>query len=282
MEQKEYELTDENYHSLESRMEYMGSSQFKDFLTCEVMALAKIKGEYVEEPSKSLLLGSYVDAYFSGELEKFKNTHPDIFNSKTGELKSDFKKGDDIIRAIESDEGMSNALAGEKQVIMIGTIAGVPFKIKMDAYHKAKAIVDQKIMAKLDERYWIKNEEGRNTQVDFIKAFRYDIQGAIYQEIEKQNTKDKKLPFIIAATSTQNPPSKKLIELDQETLDLALEEVIQKAPRFQRIKQGLEKPKGCGKCAVCRSKANNTRVITYSKYKQELDENENDSLSLTF
>ena len=268
----EYELENKNYHDTTSRQKYMGSSQFKDFLKCEVMALAKINGEYEEESSKALLFGSYVDAYFSNELDDFKNDHPELF-TKNGELKADYKLADDVIKAIEEDEGMSNALNGEKQVIMVGTIAGVPFKIKMDAYHKDKAIVDQKVMASLDEKYWIKNEEGRNEQVDFIRAFRYDLQGAIYQEIEKQASgREEKLPFIIAATSKQKYPAKKLIEIDQDTLDLALEEVKEKAPRFQRIKEGLEPPKGCGKCEMCRKLQTKTKVITYNKYKNELEE----------
>ena len=85
------ELTNKNYFSIESNREYMSASQFKDFMKCEVEALAKINGETQEEPSKAMLVGSYVDAYFSGEIDKFKVEHPEIFK-KDGTLLKDFEK----------------------------------------------------------------------------------------------------------------------------------------------------------------------------------------------
>ena len=65
------ELTNQNYFSVESNQQFMSASQFKDFMKCEVEALAKINGETQEEPSKAMLVGSYVDAYLSGEMEIF-------------------------------------------------------------------------------------------------------------------------------------------------------------------------------------------------------------------
>ena len=129
------ELNNDNYFSQESNQYYMSCSQFKDFLKCEKETLAKINGELVEEKTDALLFGGYVDAYFSNELDQFKLANPEMFNTKTGELKAPFKRIDEVISAIESDTMLMKYLNGEKQVIMTGEIAGVPFKIKIDAYH---------------------------------------------------------------------------------------------------------------------------------------------------
>ena len=138
------ELTNQNYFSVESNQQFMSASQFKDFMKCEVEALAKINGETQEEPSKAMLVGSYVDAYFSGEMEIFAQANPQIFK-KDGTLLKDFEKANDIIKAIESDELLMKYLSGKKQVVMTGEIAGVKFKIKVDSL-LPNCIVDQKIM----------------------------------------------------------------------------------------------------------------------------------------
>jgi hypothetical protein len=40
-------LTEETYYGTEANTQYMSVSQFKDFLKCPAMAMAKIRGEYV-------------------------------------------------------------------------------------------------------------------------------------------------------------------------------------------------------------------------------------------
>ena len=62
-------LTDENYYSQEANMQYMSASQFKSFRKCESAALAELRGEWGKKDTLALRVGSYVDAYFSGELE---------------------------------------------------------------------------------------------------------------------------------------------------------------------------------------------------------------------
>ena len=217
MEETENKLNSENYHSTEERKIYMGYSQFKDFLGCEKQALARVNGEVEDKTSEALLFGSYVDAYFSKEMDEFTKNHSEMFNIKTGELKAPYKNIEEVIKTIEEDELLLKYLNGEHQVIMTGIIAGVKFKIKIDSYHPGKLIVDQKIMRNM-EMVWIEvpteNGDTRNIKVDFIEAYRYDLEGAIYQEIERQwniehgDGTDRKLPFILAVTTKKNPQTK--------------------------------------------------------------------------
>ena len=253
------ELNNENYFSPEANLEYMSASQFKDFMKCEKDAIAKIIGETVEEPSKAMLVGSYVDAYFSGEMDEFKVKNPQIFK-KDGTLLKDFEKANEIIAAIESDELLMQYLNGKHQVIMTGEINGVKFKIKVDSL-LPDCIVDQKIMSSIQELIWVE-KDGRNVKVDFVEAFGYDIQGAIYQEIVRQNT-GKKLPFVLAVTTKEENPDKALIEIDQYYLDKALKLVQELAPHYELVKQGVVKPVGCGKCPSCRIGLKVTGVVSY-------------------
>lgn len=268
------ELTNENYHSTEARKEYMGYSQFRDFLTCEKQALARVNGEVEDKTSPALLFGSYIDNYFSKEIpmDEFVAKHQEMF-TKQGAFKADFKNIESVISTIEGDELLSKYLGGEHQVIMTGKIAGVKFKIKIDSYHPNKVIVDQKIMKDMKDA-WVeeRDEDGekRNVKKNFVMAWRYDLEGAIYQEIERQTHlretgEDRKLPFVLAVTTKEDAPDKELIQIDQDVLDKALAEVIEKAPRFDAIKRGEIEPKGCGDCNVCRKEKKLTGVFPYKK-----------------
>ena len=258
------ELTRENYFSQEAQMAYMGSSQFKDFLSCEAAALAKIQGRYKPPASRSMLVGSYVDAWYSGELPDFTERHPDMFK-KDRTLKADFLAANAIIDRMQADRLYSLLMSGEKQVIRIGEIAGVPFKIKIDSLLDAAAcrqiveelpdaalalgfgdgaIVDQKVMRDLGD-VW-SDEERR--MVPFAQAWGYDIQGAIYQAVEGHM-----MPFLLAVGTREEPADLAALYIPDDALRAKLYEVEDLAPRFQAIKEGREEPRRCERCPWCRA-----------------------------
>lgn len=257
------ELNRDNYYSKEADMEYMSASQFKDFLKCPAYAIAKIGGEWVDEKTDSLLIGSYVDAYFAGELEQFKVEHPEIYNSKTGELKAQYQKCEELIKIILADDMLCDYLMGEHQVIYTGEIGGVKFKGRFDSDFDDK-IVDGKVMKDL-EPSWNKNQFGRYSKVNFVIAYRYDIQGAIYRELKRQKT-NKIVPFILDVITKEKVPNKALLEIDSDTLDMALEEVKEKAPLFDQMKKGLIPPTYCGECDYCKSIQKVESVVSFHRY----------------
>lgn len=240
-------LTNENYFSPEAEAYYMGSTQFKRFMECEAQALAIIRGEYIPETSTALLVGSYVDAYFSGELDLFKGRRPDIF-TRQGTLKSDFQQAEQIIQRIERDEQFMGAISGPTQVVMTGEIEGVPIKIKIDC-PQPSITVDMKIMRDMADVY---DKENREWQ-PFWKAWGYDYQGAIYREIRRQNTGEL-LPFGLAVATKEKPePDIELLTLPSTALDEALEIVKSSIVYYDGLKKGLYPAERCGKCAYCRS-----------------------------
>ena len=239
-------LTAENYFSPENSTKYLGSSQFKSFLRCEAAALAELRGEYQREVSDALLIGSYVDAHYEGTLDIFRAQHSELF-TRSGELAAKYKHAEYMIQRAERDELFSRYMAGEKQVIMVGEIAGVPYKIKIDSSPPGACIVDLKCVKDL-KPVW--NEEKACRQ-HFIDYWGYTTQGAIYREIVRQNTGNV-LPFYIAAITKEKEPQLRLYWVPGEVLDDRLAEVESLTPRIQRIKGGTLTPQRCGDCAYCR------------------------------
>ena len=246
-------LNNDNYFSEQADFEYMSVSQFKEFagtpgkLGCEERAMATLRGEYVRKKTTALMVGSYVDAYFEGgeSFGKFQIENPEIF-TKTGGLKAEDRKADEIIARIERDDFFMSCMSGEKQVIMTGEIFGIPWKIKMDSYIPDTVIVDMKIVESIRKQKWVK-EYGN---MDFIRYWGYDIQGAIYQEIVRQNT-GKKLPFYIAAASKEPTTDIQVIHVWDQFLNQAMDYVGNHIRRVHDVKLGNEKPERCGVCDYC-------------------------------
>lgn len=249
-------ITRQNYFSPNNNRKYCGSSQFKSFLKCPAKAMAELNGEWSDEDSTALLIGSYVDSYFEGTLDAFKSEHPDIFK-RDGTLKAEYVKADEIIARVSRDELFMKYMSGRKQIIKTGTIEGVPFKIKIDSYHKGKAIVDLKVIRDF-EPIW--NEE-RGIRQDFMQYWGYDIQAAIYQAIEGE-----KLPFYICAVTKEKYPDFEVIQIPQTWIDSAMAIIKNEIGIIDAYKRGeIEAPR-CGKCAYCRQTKKLSRVMSADEF----------------
>ena len=241
-------LTKENYRT---NHDFLSYTRFSKFLTCEAAAAVN----YKTPSTTSQLVGSYVDAYFSEELEDFQKEHPEIFNSKTGELKADFVKAKDLIERVKSDPLMMYYMSGEKQKIMTGEIDGVKFKIKMDSYMPDNFIVDLKVMKDF-QPVWVGNRKS-----NFVEGYNYDIELAIFQEIVRQNT-GKILPCYIVGITKETPSDVGIFEIPQSQLNTALEIVHNNIGRIDDILKGRVAPHRCETCEYCRS-TKKARVLTY-------------------
>ena len=242
----ETKLKAENYFSQDANLFYWSVSQFKAFDRCEAAGLAEVCGEYEREETDALLVGGYVDAYFSGEREKFTESHSDqMINKRTGGLLAKFKQARDIVHRIEADPLMMDYLTGETQVIMVADLFGVPWKIKMDVYNE-KRIVDLKCVRDFNDIY----EKGYGWR-SWVEFWGYDVQGAVYQKVVEAVTGER-LPFFIAAATKERIPDINVIEIPQHVLDAALNLVEAKIERFDLIKTGQVEPIRCGRCDYCK------------------------------
>ena len=255
-------LNKDNYYTHEMNERYWSASLIKDFMDCEARALATLRGEYVRPSSTALLVGSYVDAHFEGPAAQteFMQNHPEIFNSRTGALKADYTKADEMIARAESDPVFTEYLTGEKQTIMTGKIFGFDFKAKFDVYLPGKRIVDLKTVRDLKPIY--KPGQGR---LNFAAAWNWPLQMAIYQAIEGN-----RLPCYLAVITKEDPPTLELVQIPQEMLDAELSYLQFKLPRFDAIRQGIIEPNRCEDCAFCRQ----TKKLTGPRSLADFDEQE--------
>ena len=242
-------LTNDNYFSEEAASEFWSVSQFKAFNKCEAAGLAEVRGEYHREETDALLIGSYVDAYFSGEVDKFIKINGDkMFSKRGGGLLAKFSHANDIIDRVEADPLMMDYLTGVKQVVMSAELFGVPWKAKFDVYDETR-IVDLKCVRDFEDVF----DRGYGWR-SWVEYWGYDIQGAIYQRIEQLVTgRDKPLPFYIAAVTKERVPDIKVLQIPQHVLDAAYNMVEAKIERFDLIKQGDVEPVRCEKCDYCKA-----------------------------
>lgn len=260
------ELTKSNYHSKDANREYYSASQVKSFLSCQYAAVVDLFGGRETLKTTSLLVGGFVDAHFSGEMEEFCEQNPEIF-TRSGQLRSEYRKAQDIIERIESDKLAMMMLDGEKQSIFTGEIAGKPFKIKTDVILSAEQCV--RVASEFPRMGWLMFEEGAivdlkimkdfaplyrpgEGKMSFIEYWLYDLQGSIYQEIVKQST-GKKLPFLILSATKQDPPDINLFRVGQSEMDARLEALVGVMPDIDAVKTGKEEATRCENCVWCRA-----------------------------
>lgn len=245
------QLTIGNYYTRDADMFYMSASQYKRFSQCESAAMAVLAGSYRTESTTPMLVGSYVDAALTDDLERFKTEHPEIY-TKTGTLRSDFIQAERIIDRINRDDMFRRYLTGEHQTVMTASIQGVPFKIKMDSYFPDRLIVDLKVMANFKPVWQF------GQRLHWIEAWKYDVQLAIYQTVEGHS-----LPAVIAGITKEDEPDMELYGIDQDRLNQCVTDVKNNVVRYDAIKRGEIEPTCCGLCNYCRQTRKILQVMEY-------------------
>lgn len=242
-------LTQENYYGPEANQLYFSVSQYKDFTKCEAMAMAKIRGDYQQPVTRALLVGSFVDSYFEGTLPEFMRENTEIFTRKN-ELKSEFKKANEIIGRVKADPLFMRFMSGEKQRIMEFEMFGVPWKMKMDSYLPDTCITDLKVVANFKS----------------LPLWRYDLQGTVYQAGVEAVTGGR-LPFYLAVATKERVVDLDIFQIPQTTLNLAMDEIRYNIERYADVKRGLTPAQYCGKCDYCKS----VKAATIRNYNELLE-----------
>ena len=250
-------LTEENYHSNEANRAYWSVSQFKSFLTCQDRAVGELIGVYHRPETEALLVGNYVDAHFSGTGKEFLDEHPELVNSRTGEMKAFVKKALKGIDRAEYEPMFMEFMDGEKQVILTGKLFEKDWKVKVDVLHTDK-IVDLKYM-KDTKPMFVAGE--RKT---FIDAWGYDLQGYVYQQIVEQAT-GKHLPFYLAVITKEEHPEVDIIHIPDWKLNSAGELIKHYLPEFEKVKNLEVLPSACGECDWCRDTKTIEKVTEYEE-----------------
>lgn len=279
------DINRENYYDIKY---VLSASTIKSFEQCEAAALASIRGDYARPSTTALLVGGYIDAALDSdeELERFCAAHPEIINSRTGALKSDFARAEEVVNRCKSDP-LFRALtldvpAAGHQYIVLGSIGvtasgePIPCKGKLDFllqpdyllhladifpgwsdYFKSCAaagglIVDLKSAANTDEAW----SDDAGCRIPWVQAWHYDRQLSIYRELYRQMT-GLTLPVLVMVCTKEPSPSLLPLTIDPGTLDEGLAEATAMAPRVWHLMQtDSPDPRRCEKCAYCRATRN--------------------------
>ena len=257
-------LNNENYYTFEADHAFCSASQFLDFVgrplypACEERAVAKYKGEYVQEITKAMLIGSILDSLWEGcDSNELLERFPDCVSTRgstKGQLKSEYLIALRMYERTLKDPTFAKLMSGNKQTIMTGNIEGLPFKIKMDSYVEGICITDLKTTkdSSMDCRYYIPDSGER---LPFYLAMAYDVQLAIYREIVRQNTGDT-LRCYLATIDKNDHPLPLTLELEPPVLDKALEYVKSKVNYVTMLRNGeIKNLARCGFCDFCRDTA---------------------------
>lgn len=265
--QKKFSLTEDNYYSLEADKAFCSASQYLNIIGrpelpgCEARAMAILNGEYKQETTKAMLIGSILDTLWElndmpleEKVQIIGEKYPECLSTRgvtEGELKNEYKQAIELYKRTLQDELFCKFMSGEKQVIMTGEIEGLPFKIKMDSFIPDVAIVDLKTTQNASTKYRTYIPDSGNWET-FYRGFGYDTQLAIYREIVRQNT-GKTLRCYIAAIDKKPHPMPQIIELTPKMLDEALETVKAHIPTIKMLKSGEVKTYcRCEECDYCR------------------------------
>lgn len=253
------EVNKQNYYSQEANHEYMSYSQLK-MLTgslgrpaCEECAIKVINGEWQEDPSQGMLIGSYVDSYFSGEMQDFVLLNSDKVFTQRGTKRAEFEKADALIDRCRKDKLFMEFMSGEHQKIFTAEMFGTKWKCKLDSYHAGKCIVDLKCVEDIYKTFWVRDFGCMN----FIEYWGYTTQLAIYQKIVELNTGEK-LPCYICAVDKTTHPAIEIIQIPDDKLAQDLSLIEYDVKHALALKSGEVEPLRCGKCSYCKD----TKVIT--------------------
>lgn len=276
------------YYSKEADMEFLSATQYKTFCGtrcragCEARGLAEARHELPKRESVAMMMGSYVDAFFSGkeEFAEFLHEHyGEVFmqsESNRGKVKKAFLRANDMINRARRDPLWMEFAQGEKQRIYVGEIGGVMFKCRMDVVHPDRT-VDIKTCRTLDT--YKRGAMARTAEGDWVPFFYdlgYDIQAAIYQEVRAQNEGGVKKPFYLNCISKDRDPMDgsfhpmvATIEIPQSEMDERLKDVEIRARKIRAIKTGEIEPIPCRHCTYCHDTLPNDHVWSVDEFYTE-------------
>lgn len=257
------ELARDNYYTPDADREYMSCSQYQRFFECEAKAMAILDCRWTEEPREAFLVGNYFHTAFESDDAHagFLAEHFDEIFKKTRkkdappEKYAPYAHADKMIDVARRDPLIQSLIAmpGENEKIMTGELFGVPWRIRLDKYvPDGRLIIDWKTCASISELKW---SDALHEKVTFIDAYGYMMRAAVYTEIERQNAGGVgDASFVIVAISKQDYPDKEVLLLNhRQRYDYELDQIKERLPYIQAVKEGRRRATRCGYCDYCRA-----------------------------
>jgi hypothetical protein len=220
-------------------------------MSCEASALAGLHAKDEIKTSKALLVGNYVHSYFESQEahEEFLEENKEHLYKRNGDFYKDYTDADKMIEKLENEPLFNYLWTGEPEVIVTQNYLGVDWKARIDLLNLEKGyFVDLKTTADLSKRFW---NDKYGTYVSFVEEYGYVLQIALYEKLLELEY-GKPFKGYIYAITKQDPPDIAAIKPESHKLEFELEELAKNIERVEKVKNGEEKPRSCGKCEYCR------------------------------
>lgn len=256
-------LTPENYHSDEADKGYMSVSQYKTRDDCAARWWAQcVTMEWEPEETDALASGKYFHALVL-EPEKAEDALEagrDWLLTKGSARKLSEKKAgarglDTMAARMLATPEVNKWNQGEHEVIIVGTLGGVYWKVRVDTLDLDKGFFsDLKSTASLTKTEYVPRLGARG---NFIDAYNYRLQFAVYRYILHQQFGQWLRPVLVAhqkPTPKVPDPAPLAMEFNEEALS-EFDTIIQEVRYgIQEMRQQLESEdtgERCGKCEYC-------------------------------
>ena len=252
-------LTPENYHSREGNKGYMGVSQYKVHGDCPARWWAQfVACRWQPEPSKAYPLGTYFHA-LSLEPDRaegvLQNNKEFLWNKAGTKITADTEGIQAMAERLKNTPEVYRWCQGEHEKIIVGTLGGVYWKIRVDTLNLGEGFFsDLKSAASLTERKYV---PALGTYANFIEQYKYRIQFAVYRYILHQQFGKWLRPILVAhqkPTPKVPDPAPLAMEFGEEALtefDTIIQEVRFGVQEIREQFEAADTGERCGKCEYC-------------------------------
>ena len=248
-----FKLTQSNYHSPAARKRWFSSSEVKAAKRCESSWLAERQGKVKRQEDKpAFLYGHLFEAALTMPPTQFQawlSEHPELLSSRgatKGELLSQYRGALDLAKAVRRSPYLYGVIRrSKKQVILTGTLQGMPVRVMMDLLDKDTSIYDLKSMRDFSSKYNPVSEEWQ----DWWAYWDYPMQLYIYQEIARQNGMS--VPHVGLIAGSKSDLDVQALTFGDEIMNAAAADTEYTLDRMDKILAGSEEPQSCGVCPWC-------------------------------
>lgn len=249
---KPFRLTEANYHSRAARQRWFSSSDIKAAKRCEAGWLAEYRGKTPRPQSSAFLFGHVFEAALTlpaTEWVAWLGSHQEVRSSRgptKGLLRSEFAPAVEMASAVRRSPYLRGVVQrSKKQVILTGTLHGLPMRVMMDLLDRDGSIYDIKSTRDFRPIY----DANREEYIDWWAYWNYPMQLYIYREIARQNGVNVPRVGLIAASKVDCDVQ--ALTFGQEVMEAAAADVDYTMQRMRAILAGEEEPQSCERCPWC-------------------------------
>ena len=194
------------------------------------------------------------------ELAAWLSAHPEMSSKsgpRKGQLLAELSEAPEMAAAVRRSRFLGRIIRrSRKQVILTGTLFGLPVRVMMDLLDNDGSIYDIKAMRNFQPIY----DPVREEYLDWWAYWNYPMQLYIYREIARQN--GIRVPRVGLIAASKSNHDVQAISFGEEIMEAAASDVEYTMHRMADVLYKGETPEMCGQCSWCVSRK---RIICFEE-----------------